>query len=42
MAEEAVADADALMRAFDQAGNVGQDEFAPVDPRRAEARMQRR
>ena len=28
MAEEAVADADALMRAFDQAGNVGDDEFA--------------
>ncbi len=31
MAEEAVADADALMRAFDQAGNVGQDEFALID-----------
>jgi hypothetical protein len=28
MAEEAVADADAFMRAFDQARNVGQNEFA--------------
>jgi hypothetical protein len=42
MAEEAVADADAFMRAFDQAGNVGQHEFARVDARHAEARMQRR
>ena len=41
MAEEAVADADAFMRAFDQAGNVGDDEFAPVDARDAEAGMQR-
>ena len=33
MAEEAVAEADALMRAFDQARNVGEDEFAAVDAR---------
>ena len=42
MAEEPVADADALMRAFDQAGNVGQDELARVDARDAEVGMQRR
>ena len=41
MAEEAVADADAFMRAFDQAGNVGDDEFARVDAGDAEAGMQR-
>ena len=41
MAEEAVADADALMRALDQAGNVGDDEFARVDAGDAEAGMQR-
>ena len=37
MAEEAVAEAGAFMRAFDQAGNVGQHEFAAVAlaPRRA-------
>ena len=29
------------MRAFDQAGNVGQHEFAAVDPHHAELRMQR-
>ena len=33
MAEEAVAEPGALMRAFDQAGNVGEHEFAPVDAR---------
>ena len=42
MAEEAVAEPMALMRALDQAGNVGEDEFAPVGPHDAEARMQRR
>ncbi|MGO8659023.1 hypothetical protein ACC771_26150, partial [Rhizobium ruizarguesonis] len=31
MAEETVADADTFMGAFDQARNVGQDEFALVD-----------
>ncbi len=41
MAEEAVAEAGALMRAFDQAGNVGQHEFAAVDADHAELRMQR-
>jgi hypothetical protein len=41
MAEEAVAEADALMRALDQAGNVGNDEFALVDAHDAELRMQR-
>ena len=30
MAEEAVAEAGAFMRAFDQAGNVGEHEFAAV------------
>ena len=34
MAEEAVADAGAFMRAFDQAGNVGEHELAAVDARR--------
>ena len=38
MAEEAVAEADAFMGAFDQARNVGQDEFAAVDGRDAEIR----
>jgi hypothetical protein len=42
MAEEAVADAHALMRALDQARNVGDDEFARVDTGDAEAGMQRR
>ena len=37
MAEEAVAEAGALMGAFDQAGDVGEDEFAPVDTRRRRA-----
>ena len=36
MAEEPVAEAVTLMRALDQAGNVGEHEIAPVDlaPRR--------
>jgi hypothetical protein len=34
MAEEPVADADALMGAFDQAGNVRQHEFAASMARR--------
>ena len=42
MAEEAVADADALMCTLDQAGDVGQHEFARVDACNAETRMQRR
>lgn len=41
MAEEAVAQPDAVMRAFDKARNVGEDEFRPVDGRNAEVRMQR-
>ena len=41
VAEEAVAEADAFMRAFDQAGQVGQHEFALVDAHDAELRMQR-
>ena len=41
MAEEAVAQAGAFMRAFDQAGNVGEHEFAAVDADHAELRMQR-
>ena len=42
MAEEAVAEAVALVRAFDQAGNVGEHEIALVDLHHAEAGMQRR
>ena len=42
MAEEAVAEAVALVRAFDQAGNVGEHEIAVVDLHHAEAGMQRR
>ena len=38
MAEEAVAESGALMRAFDQAGNIGQHEFAAVDRYDAEIR----
>ena len=41
MAEEAVAEADAFMRALDQAGNVGEHEFAVVDRDDAELRVQR-
>ena len=40
MAEEAVADADALVRALDQAGNVGQHELARVDADDAEIGVQ--
>ncbi len=41
MAEKAVAEADALVRALDQAGNVGEHEIAFVDAHHAEAGMQR-
>jgi hypothetical protein len=41
MAEEPVADADALMGALDQAGDIGQHEFAAVDGGDAEIGMQR-
>jgi hypothetical protein len=41
MAEEAVAETGAFMRALDQAGNVGEHEFAAVDLDDAELRMQR-
>ena len=41
MAEKAVAEAGALMRAFDQARNIRQHEFAAVDVDHAELRMQR-
>ena len=41
MAEEAVAQSDALMRAFDQAGQIGHHEFAAIDREHAELRMQR-
>src|SRR5690606_3505554 len=41
MAEEAVAEARAFMRALDQAGDVGEHEFAAVDPDNAELRMER-
>ena len=40
MAEKAVAEAVAFMRAFDEAGNVGEHEFAPVAGDDAELRMQ--
>src|SRR5579864_3240936 len=40
VAEEAVAEADALMSALDQAGNVGEHEFAAADVDDAELRMQ--
>ena len=40
MAEEAVAEAVAFMRALDEAGNVGEDEIAPVDADDAEAGME--
>ncbi len=42
MAEKAVAEADALMGALDEAGNVGEDEFAAVAGDDAELRVQRR
>ncbi len=41
MAEEAVAETDAFVRAFDQAGNIGQHEFAAVGAHHAELGMQR-
>ena len=37
MAEEAVAEAGALVRPLDQAGDVGEDEFAAVDGARRRA-----
>src|SRR3546814_8798002 len=40
MAEEAVAEAGTLVRAFDQAGNVGQHHLLLVDADDAEAGMQ--
>src|SRR5579862_4342572 len=40
MTEEAVAEADAFMGAFDQAWNVGEHEFAAADVDHAELRMQ--
>ncbi len=40
MAEEAVAEAVAFMRALDEAGNVGEDEIAPVDADDAKAGME--
>src|SRR4029077_19123530 len=40
MAKEAVAEADALMGAFDQARNVGEHEFSAADIDHAELRMQ--
>src|SRR5690606_5332533 len=42
MAEEAVPYAYAFMRAFDQAGNVGDDELARIDAGNAKVRVQRR
>ena len=41
MAEEAVAEAGALMRALDQARNIRQHEFAAIGIHHAELRMQR-
>ena len=40
MAEKPVAETVALVRALDQAGNVGEHEVAPVDPDDAETRME--
>ena len=40
MTEETVAEAHALMRAFDQAGKIRHHEFAPVHGKHAELRMQ--
>lgn len=40
MAKEPVADTDALMRAFDQSRNIGNDEFARIDAGNAQIRMQ--
>ncbi len=42
MAEEAVADASAFRRALDQAGNVGEHEFAALVMDNAKLRVQRR
>ncbi len=42
VAEEAVAEAGALVGALDQPGDVGDDQFAPVDAGDAEVRRQRR
>ncbi len=41
VAEEAVAQSDAFMRALDQAGQIGEHELALVDTHHAELRMQR-
>ena len=41
VAEEAVAEPDAVMRALDQSRQVGEHEFAIVDAHHAELRMQR-
>jgi hypothetical protein len=41
MAEKAVAETGAFMRAFDQAGDIRQHEFAAVGIHHAELRMQR-
>ena len=41
MAEETVAEAKAFMRAFDEAGNVGENEFASVAGNDAELRIER-
>ena len=41
VAEEFVAEADAFMRALDQARQIGHDEFAVIDFEHAELRMQR-
>jgi hypothetical protein len=42
MAEEAVADSMAFVRALDEAGNVGDDEFARIDADDAKPGVQRR
>ena len=42
MTEETIAEPLALVRALDEAGNVGEDEIPPVDANDAEARMERR
>jgi hypothetical protein len=41
MAQEPVANADALMRALDEARDIGNDEFAAIDGGNAEVRRQR-
>ena len=40
--EETVTETNAFMRALDQAGNIGEHEFAPVASDYAELRLQRR